>query len=71
MKKQLSVLVWLAVALLGGWAYVTLALSRGEHINSVYVLIAALCTYAIGFRFYSKWIAARVMTLDDRRATPL
>ena len=37
---------------------------------SVYILIAALCTYAIGYRFYSKWIAARVLALNDRRATP-
>jgi len=70
MKKNLPVLVWLAVALFGAWAYLTLALSRGEPINSVYLLIAALCSYAIGYRFYSKWIAARILALDDRRATP-
>ncbi|MEY4386934.1 MAG: hypothetical protein RLY20_2217 [Verrucomicrobiota bacterium] len=70
MKKLLSSLFWFAVALLGGWAYVTLALHRGEHINSAFILIAALCTYSIGYRFYSKWIAARVLTLNDRRATP-
>ena len=45
-------------------------LHRGEHLNSAYILIAALCTYAIGYRFYSKWIAARVLMLNDRRATP-
>jgi len=38
--------------------------------NSAYLLIAALCAYAIGYRFYSKWIAARALMLDDRRATP-
>src|ERR1043165_5850953 len=70
MKKSLSFLLWFAVALLGAWAYVTLALHRGEHINSAFILIAALCTYTIGYRFYSKWIAARVLTLNDRRATP-
>jgi len=70
MKKSLSFLLWFAVALLGAWAYGTLALHRGEHINSAFVLIAALCTYTIGYRFYSKWIAARVLTLNDRRATP-
>ncbi|HEX8310849.1 MAG TPA: carbon starvation CstA family protein, partial [Chthoniobacteraceae bacterium] len=43
---------------------------RGEHLNSIYLLLAALSTYAIGYRFYSKWIAARVLMLDDRRATP-
>ena len=70
MKKILSVVIWLAIALLGISAYVTLALHRGEQINSVYILIAALSTYAIGYRFYSKWIAARVLVLNDRRATP-
>ena len=70
MKKPLSFILWLAVALLGAWAYFTLALHRGERINSAFILVAALCTYAIGYRFYSKWIAARVLMLDDRRATP-
>src|SRR5580765_7766326 len=67
---SLSKAVWLLVALLGAFAYVVLALHRQEHLNSAYILIAALCSYAIGFRFYSKWIAARVLTLNDRRATP-
>jgi carbon starvation protein len=70
MKKPFVSLLWIAVALLGAWAYVTLALHRGEHLNSVFILIAALCTYAIGYRFYSKWLAARVLALNDRRATP-
>ncbi len=70
MKKSLSLLTWLAVALLGVFAYVTIATHRGEPLNSAYILIAALCTYAIGYRFYSKWIAARVLALDERRATP-
>jgi len=69
-KKSLSVLIWLAVALLGAFAYFTIATQRGEPLNSAYILIAALCTYAIGYRFYSKWIAARVLALDERRATP-
>jgi len=70
MKKTLSLLVWLVVAALGAFAYSTLALRRDEPINSAYILIAAICTYAIGYRFYSKWIAARVLVLNDRRATP-
>jgi carbon starvation protein len=69
-KKFLAQLFWLFVALLGAWAYLTLAFRRGEEINSIYILLAALCSYAIGYRFYSKWIAARVLTLNDRRATP-
>src|ERR1043165_4443034 len=70
MKRTLSPLLWFAVALLGAWAYITLALHRGEHLNSVYILIAALCSYVIGYRFYSKWIAVRLLMLNDRRATP-
>ena len=70
MKKSLSLLVWLLVAVLGAGAYFTIATHRGEPLNSAYILIAALCTYTIGYRFYSKWIAARVLALDDRRATP-
>src|SRR6187397_2753707 len=70
MKQALAKLVWLGVALSGASAYATLALHRGEPLNSVYILIAALCSYTIGYRFYSKWIAARVLMLNDRRATP-
>jgi carbon starvation protein len=69
-KRLASLFIWLAVALLGAGAYATLALHRGERLNSVFILTAALCTHAIGYRFYSKWIAARVLALDDRRATP-
>jgi carbon starvation protein len=69
-KKIVVRLFWLVVAVLGAWAYLALFSRRGEQINSIYILTAALCSYAIGFRFYSKWIAARVLMLDDRRATP-
>ena len=70
MNKLISTVLWLTVAALGAGAYATIALKRGEPLNSIYLLVAALCTYAIGFRFYSKWIAAKVMMLDNRRATP-
>src|SRR5947209_2477138 len=70
MKRTLGFFLWLGIVLLGAWAYLVLALRRGEPINSVYILIAALSSYLIGFRFYSKWIAARVLALNDRRATP-
>ncbi len=70
MKRALRWAAWFAVAVLGAGAYATLALHRGEQLSSAYILVAALCSYAIGYRFYSKWIAARVLMLDDRRATP-
>ncbi|HXI51239.1 MAG TPA: hypothetical protein VNH84_07035 [Candidatus Saccharimonadales bacterium] len=47
MKKPLLAVAWILVALLGVWAYVTLALHRGEPLNSIYILMAALCSYAI------------------------
>jgi len=70
MKKVVTNLLWILVALAGAWAYATLAFHRGEALNSVYILIAALCSYTIGYRFYSKWLAVRVLMLNDRRATP-
>src|SRR6266567_2869101 len=70
MKKILANLFWLALAIAGAGAYATLALRRGEPINSAYIVLAGLCSYAIGYRFYSKWIATRGLMLDDRRATP-
>src|SRR5678809_1407827 len=65
-----SKLFWILVAGFGASSYAILTLRRGEPLNSAYILIAALCSYAIGYRFYSKWIATRVLMLDDRRATP-
>ncbi len=70
MNKVLSSLIWLAVAILGAAAFGMIAFARGEPLNAVWLLTAALCTYAIGLRFYSKWIAAKVLMLNDKRATP-
>src|SRR3954471_23882969 len=70
MRKVFSVLIWMGVSLAGAYAFAALALHRGESINSIYILTAALCSYAIGYRFYSKWIATCALALNDRRATP-
>src|SRR5271165_1859328 len=70
MKNLAARLFWILLAILGAWAYATLASRHGGQLNSAYILIAALCSYAIGYRFYSKWIATRVLLLDGRRATP-
>jgi carbon starvation protein len=70
MRKFSAQLAWLMVGLAGAWAYGTIAFHRGEALSSAYILIAAICSYVIGYRFYSKWIAARVLALNDRRATP-
>jgi carbon starvation protein len=63
-------LAWSAVALAGAVALGTVALSRGEALSSAWFLVAALCTYAVGYRFYSAFLAARALRLDDARVTP-
>ena len=63
-------LAWLVVALAGAGALGFLALSRGENVSAAWLLVAALCTYAVAYRFYSAFIAAKVFALDDARATP-
>src|SRR5262249_55864783 len=70
MPKSLSLVIWVAVSLLGAAAFGVLALSRGETISAAWMVTAAVCTYAVAYRFYSRFIATRVMGLDDRRATP-
>ncbi len=65
-----SVVVWVAVALVGAVAWTVLALSRGETVSALWILFAALCSYAIAYRFYARFIAYRVLRVDDRRATP-
>ena len=70
MRKLLSLLGWVAVSVLGAGAFAWLALSRGETISAAWLLTAALCTYAVAYRFYSKFIAAKVFALDAERATP-
>src|SRR5438128_1314852 len=70
MKSRLQAPIWTAIALLGTVALATIALSRGESINAMWLVVAALCSYALGYRFYSAFIAAKVLTLDAMRATP-
>ena len=63
-------LIWVAVTLLGLAAVAVLALSRGEQISALWIVVAGLCAAAISYRFYSKWLAAKVLVLNDERATP-
>jgi carbon starvation protein len=63
-------LLWALVALIGAFALGGLALHRGESINALWIVVAAGCFYAIGYRVYSAWIAARVLVLDPSRPTP-
>ncbi|MDQ0986905.1 carbon starvation CstA family protein [Streptomyces sp. V2I9] len=65
-----SVVVWSLVALAGAVGWATLALSRGEEVSAAWMLAAALGSYAIAYRFYSRFIANRVLKADKNRATP-
>src|SRR4051794_37471325 len=70
MNSALRFVLWTCVALLGAVALATIALHRGEQINALWLVAAAVCTYALGYRFYSGFIAAKVLALDPKRATP-
>src|SRR6476620_351245 len=70
MRKMLKVILWAAVAVLGAVSFGWLALSRGEPVNAAWLLVAALCTYAVSYRFYSRFIASKVLALDPARPTP-
>src|SRR5215212_7999612 len=69
-SKPLRVLGWSAVAILGAISIGILAFSRGEPVNALWMVVAALCVFAISYRFHSAWLMATVLTLDDLRATP-
>src|SRR5919107_3835990 len=62
--------IWTAVAVVGAIAWGILALARGESVNAVWLIVAALSSYAIAYRFYARFIANRVLGVDDGRATP-
>ena len=70
MNKNLKIIIWLAVGFLGLFALSTIALHRGESINALWLITAAVCIYAIAYRFYAAWIAAKVLMVDETRATP-
>jgi carbon starvation protein len=67
---MLRALVWAAVALAGAVAIAMLALVRGEPVNAIWFVVAAISVYAIAYRFYGAFLAARVFALDAGRATP-
>ena len=70
MNKNLAFLGWGTVAVLGAVAVGAIALHRGEPINALWLVVAVTCCYALGYRFYSKFIAAKILSLDALRATP-
>jgi carbon starvation protein len=70
MSKPVRFLGWLGGAGVGALSVATIALRRGEQIGAMWLVVAAVCSYALGYRFYSKFIAAKVLALNGLRATP-
>ena len=70
MRSALKAVAWIAVALLGAGALAAIALHRGEALNSTWFVVAAVCCYLVAYRLYSAFISAKLLALDDTRATP-
>src|SRR5579883_2252623 len=71
MNRLWSLIAWAAVAILGAGGLAVVATARGEsHLNTLWFIVAAVSIYAIGYRFYSRFIADRVLELDDHHSTP-
>src|SRR3954452_20979756 len=70
MKKTLGHLGWAVVSVLAAYCLAVIAIRRGEAVNSFWLVVAAVCTYLVGYRFYAKFVAARVMPPNDQPATP-
>src|SRR5579871_6208295 len=70
MNKPLKLIVWGAVSLLGAAALAKIALHRNEKISATWFVLAAFCFYLVAYRFYSAFLAAKLVALDDTRATP-
>ncbi len=70
MKKVISVFLWIVIAVVGAGALATIALQRDERISATWFVVAAACFYLVAYRFYSAFLAAKLVALDDSRATP-
>ena len=70
LPRAVGWVLWAAISVLGAFAVSVLANDRGEPVSSMWMVTAAVCIYLIGYRFYASFLAAKVMALDNRRATP-
>src|SRR5258708_8341224 len=70
MKRVSIIVIWIGVALLGAGAFGKIAFDRGEPLNATWFVVAAVCCYLVAYRLYSAFVAAKVLALDDTRATP-
>jgi carbon starvation protein len=69
-KRILHISVWVVLAVVAATALATIALQRGEHISATWFVLAAVCSYLLGYRLYSAFIGAKLLALDNTRATP-
>ncbi len=69
-RTLLRLLGWGTITILGFFAIMVLALNRGEEIHAIWMVVAGVCTLSISYRFYSKWLCAKVLAIDDLRAPP-
>ena len=65
-----KIVLWVAISVLGGVSWVVIAVVRGETVNAVWFVFAAVCSYLIAYRFYSRYIEKHLLHPDDNRATP-
>jgi carbon starvation protein len=70
MKSLSHTLLWIGIALLGAFCLGAVAIGRGESINSMWIVVAAACVYLVAYRFYGKFLATKVLLLEEQRATP-
>jgi carbon starvation protein len=70
MRRQFRRVIWVLIAVAAAGALAHVALTRGETVNAAWLLTAAVCSYAVAYRFYSKFIAAKIFALDANRTTP-
>ena len=70
MPKPLQILIWIAISALGAGSVAFSAFHKGETINALWLVVAGMCSFAVAYRFYSKWLITKVLVLDKQRATP-
>ncbi len=70
MPKPMQILIWIAISALGAGSVAFSALHKGETINALWIVVAGLCSFAVAYRFYSKWLITKVLVLDKHRAPP-
>lgn len=70
MSKPLQVLIWIGISALGAGSVAFSALHQGETINALWLVVAGICSFAVAYRFYSKWLMTKVLVLDSHRAPP-